>query len=108
LNDLDLIDQTLSVEFTADSGGTGTDDALYKVVNSVGVTLLSGASLDSTYTLSDGSLSIQLDSFAALTTPMRVGDLAEFRTSQYVGNVEIENYEVRQQGTMTPTYEETD
>jgi hypothetical protein len=97
-NSLNLIDQELSVEFTA-----GGPSAKYKVVNASGSPLLLNADLDVEYTLSDGSLKIQID---AGISDMRIGDLGTFRTSQYVSNAEIEDYEVRRQGTVTLEYEE--
>ena len=97
-NSLNLVDQELSVEFTV---GGDVISAEYKVVNAAGSTLLSGANLDAEYTLSDGSLKIKIDA----GVDMRIGDLGTFRTSQYISNAEIEDYEVRRQGTVTLEYE---
>jgi len=94
LNTLSLIDQTYTIRFTSDTQ--------YDVENGIGATVLSGANLGTGYTLSDGALQIKLS--ANTPNNMGLGSRATFRTSQYIGNVEVEDFEIRQLGNMTLSF----
>lgn len=93
LNVDNLIDQTYTLTFTSPT--------TYDVVDSGAVNVGSGT-LDAELVTTDGALKIRLDTG---TDAMAANDRAIIRTSQYVGNVEIEDFEVRRLDTQTLTFE---
>jgi hypothetical protein len=95
LNTLALIDQTYTITFT-----NATD---YTVRDESGV-LVSGAggTLGAVLATTDGALRMML---VAGTDAMAASDRATFRTSQYIGNVEIDGFEIRQLDTQTLSFE---
>lgn len=95
LNTLALIDQTYTITFT---GAT-----TYTVRDGGGV-LVSGADgvLGTELVTTDGALRIKL---SAGSDAMANNDRAIFRTSQYIGNVEVGGFEIRQLDTQTLSFE---
>jgi len=91
-NTLSLVDQEYTVSF---SGPT-----TYVVRNAAGTTVGTGT-LGSELVTSDGAIKMKL---SAGVDAMSAGDRSRFRVSQYVGNVEIEEYEIRRLDTMTLSF----
>lgn len=94
LNSLGLIDQTYSLTFT--------DATHYNVRDANSIVVVNNALLGVEYTSTDGAFKIQL---ANTGDPMANNDRATFRTSQYVGNVEIDEFEIRRVDTLTLSFE---
>jgi hypothetical protein len=93
LNTLALIDQTYTITFTAPT--------TYTVRDGLGV-LVGTGTLGVELATTDGALRIML---VAGTDAMVANDRATFRTSQYIGNVEIDGFEIRQLDTQTLSFE---
>jgi hypothetical protein len=93
LNVSTLIDQTYTITFTSPTA--------YTVRDGGGVLVGTGA-LGTELTTSDSALKIKL---LAGGDAMANNDRAIFRTSQYIGNVEIEEFEIRRIDTLTLSFE---
>ena len=96
LNTLALIDQTYTITFT--------NPTTYTVKNGLGVHVGTGtlSSPGVELATTDGALRMML---VDGTDAMVAGDRATFRTSQYIGNVEIDGFEIRQLDTQTLSFE---
>jgi len=93
LNTLALIDQTYTITFT--------NPTTYTVRDGLGV-LVGTGTLGVELATTDGALRLML---VAGTDAMVANDRATFRTSQYIGNVEIDGFEIRQLDTQTLSFE---
>jgi hypothetical protein len=93
LNVSTLIDQTYTITFTSPTAYTVRDG---------GGVLVGTGTLGTELTTSDSALKIKL---SVGIDAMANNDRAVFRTSQYVGNVEIEEFEIRRIDTLTLSFE---
>ena len=97
-NTLNLIDQQYTITFT------GSSTYVVRDVGGVNVTPGGVASVGVEILTTDSALKIKLDYPSLNPTPMANNDRAVFRTSQYVNNVEIEDFEIRQLDTQTLSF----